>query len=66
MAYLTMFGSFGPDFFREYSALTDFDSEGFFALRRDIYLLYPLLVHVLLCGVSYLADIENRLKKLKV
>ena len=66
LAYLTMFGSFGDDFFREYGALTPFDRDGFFARRRGIYLLYPLLVHVLLCGPAYLRDIENTLQNLKV
>ncbi|HHK74858.1 MAG TPA: fructosamine kinase, partial [Rhizobiales bacterium] len=68
LAFMTMFGSFGEAFFQEYSALTpfDFDTQGFFGLRRDIYLLYPLLVHVLLCGASYLRDIENILQKLKI
>ncbi len=64
LAFMTMFGSFGDDFFSHYSALTEFDAQGFFKTRRRIYLLYPLLVHVLLCGPSYLRDIENSLDEL--
>ena len=66
LAFMTMFGSFGPAFFDAYGALADFDSKGFFELRRDIYLLYPLLVHVLLCGASYLHGIDRTLRRLGI
>ncbi len=64
LAFMTMFGSFGNDFFNHYSTLIDFDADGFFKIRRRIYLLYPLLVHVLLCGPSYICEIENTLDEL--
>jgi fructosamine-3-kinase len=64
LAFMTMFGSFGPAFFDAYGALADFDASGFLELRRDIYLLYPQLVHVLLCGASYLHGIDRTLRRL--
>ena len=40
-------------FFETYSELRPFDRGGFFDARRDLYNLYPLLVHVRLFGGSY-------------
>ncbi len=66
LAFMTMFGSFGPAFFDAYAMLAPFEARGFFELRRDIYLLYPQLVHVLLCGVSYLHGIDRTLRRLGI
>jgi fructosamine-3-kinase len=37
--------------------------EGFFEARRDLYNLYPLLVHVRLFGGSYVGDVERTLAR---
>ena len=46
------FGSFGDAFFARYRELRPL-ADGFFELRRDIYNLYPLLVHTTLFGGHY-------------
>lgn len=63
LAFMTMFGSFGREFFDTYAALAAFEAKGFFETRCDIYLLYPLLVHVLVCSPSYASGIERILDK---
>lgn len=52
LAYTTLFGTFGSAFFERYQQLRPIDA-GFFEERRDIYNLYPLLVHVRLFGGNY-------------
>ena len=65
LAFMTMFGTAGGAFFSAYSALRpEFDAEGFFDVRRDVYLIYPHLTHVLICGLSYASGIESRLSRL--
>lgn len=36
---------------------------GFVEVRRDLYTLYPLLVHVRLFGGGYVADLDRTLPK---
>jgi fructosamine-3-kinase len=63
LAFATLFGTFGEAFFASYE--TRFPLEpGFHAERRDIYNLYPRLVHVRLFGSGYLAGIESTLARL--
>jgi len=52
LAFSTLFGTFGEPFFRRYTELRPI-RPGFFEVRRDLYNLYPLLVHVRLFGGSY-------------
>lgn len=61
LAFITLFGTFGESFFAKYSELRGIRS-GFFEVRRDIYNLYPLLVHVRLFGSSYLSGVERVLR----
>lgn len=63
LAFTTLFGTFGKPFFERYHELRPIP-DGFFELRKDIYNLYPLLVHVRLFGSSYLSGIEQVLKRL--
>ena len=52
LAFATLFGTFGDEFFvryREHRPL----SANFFECRREIYNLYPLLVHIRLFGGGY-------------
>ena len=52
LAFGTLFGPFGETFFESYGALRPI-APGFFDLRKDIYLTYPLLVHAALFGGGY-------------
>ena len=65
LAFTTMFGTFGEAFFEAYEALLPI-KPGFHELRREIYNLYPTLVHLRLFGQSYLGGIERILARLGV
>jgi fructosamine-3-kinase len=58
LAFSTLFGTFGEPFFRCYAELRPI-RPGFFEVRRDIYNLYPLLVHVRLFGGSYRGQVAG-------
>jgi fructosamine-3-kinase len=62
LAFITLFNTFGEEFFNRYQELAPIEP-GFFEERKDIYNLYPLLVHVRLFGGGYLRSIENTLAK---
>lgn len=62
LAFGTMFGSFNAPFFRRYEEISPL-APGFWEERREIYLLYPLLVHTRLFGGSYLAGIDRILDR---
>ncbi len=70
LAFITLFGTFGDAFFRRYTearAEADDpwpDPEGFWRTRRDVYLLFPLLVHARLFGGSYVAQVSGVLSRL--
>lgn len=61
-AFITLFSTFGPAFFNRYNEVRPV-APGFFEERRDIYNLYPLLVHVRLFGGGYVASVESALEK---
>jgi len=63
LAFATLFGTFGEAFFEAYEGLMKLEP-GFHEERRDIYNLYPLLVHVRLFGSGYLARIDATLGRL--
>jgi len=65
LAFTTMFGTFGHAFFEAYESLAPLEPE-FHEVRRDLYNLYPTLVHVRLFGASYLAPIERTLARLGI
>ncbi len=52
LAFSTLFSTFGNAFFSRYEELRPI-APGFFEARRDIYNLYPLLVHAALFGGQY-------------
>jgi fructosamine-3-kinase len=58
LAFSTLFGTFGEPFFRRYAELRPI-RPGFFEVRRDVYNLYPLLVHVRLFGGSYRGQVAG-------
>ncbi len=62
LAFATLFGTFGGPFFDRYSELRPL-RPGFFEVRRDLYNLYPLLVHVRLFGGGYLGSVERTLDR---
>lgn len=62
LAFTTLFGTFGPAFFEAYQALSPLEP-GFFEMRRDLYNLYPLLVHVRLFGSSYLSGVSSAIAR---
>lgn len=62
LAFTTLFHTFGPEFFDEYHSRRAIEP-GFFEIRRDIYNLYPLLVHVRLFGGSYISTVDHVLAR---
>lgn len=62
LAFTTLFGTFGRPFFDRYQELREIPP-GFFEERRDIYNLYPLLVHVRLFGGSYVDSVDQTLRR---
>jgi fructosamine-3-kinase len=63
LAFATLFGTFGKVFFEVYESVLPLQP-GFHELRRDLYNLYPRLVHVRLFGAGYLAGIDATLARL--
>jgi fructosamine-3-kinase len=62
LAFSTLFSTFGEAFFKRYSELRPI-KPGFFEERRDLYNLYPLLVHVRLFAGPYVAQVEKTLDR---
>ncbi len=62
LAFSTLFGTFSDPFFRRYEEIRPL-KPGFFEMRRDLYNLYPLLVHVRLFGGSYVQGVARILKR---
>jgi fructosamine-3-kinase len=62
LAFITLFGTFGRPFFERYGEIRPLRA-GFFETRRDIYNLYPLLVHVRLFGGGYVAAVDQTLAR---
>lgn len=60
LAFITLFSTFGPSFFDQYSRSKPI-RPGFFETRRHVYNLYPLLVHARLFGGGYGAQVERTL-----
>ncbi len=63
LAFSTLFGTFGDSFFDAYRSVFELD-EDFFAVRKDIYNLYPNLVHAVLFGRSYVPAVLRVLDRL--
>lgn len=62
LAFITLFDTFGRPFFERYHEQRPI-APGFFEERRHLYNLYPLLIHVRLFGGSYLAAVEQTLRR---
>lgn len=65
LAFILLFNTFGETFFHAYSEVHPL-SEDFYETKVPIYQIYPLLVHVALYGSSYVGQLEEVLKRLKV
>jgi fructosamine-3-kinase len=62
LAFSTLFGTYGDTFFRRYGEHRPI-RPGFFEARRDIYNLYPLLVHTRLFGGQYAGQVDSILRR---
>ena len=65
LAYISLFDSFDAAFFERYEEIRGVD-ERFYEARRDLYSLYPLLVHVYFFGGAYLRLVRNTLDRFGV
>ena len=65
LAFILLFNTFGDTFFNTYSEVHPL-SEDFYESKVPLYQIYPLLVHVALYGSSYVGQLEQILKRLKV
>ena len=63
LSFISLFDSFGAAFFERYEEIRGLDKR-FYETRRDLYSLYPLLVHVYFFGGAYLQSIRNTLDRL--
>jgi fructosamine-3-kinase len=63
LAFTTLFGGFPKAFYQRYFTLRP-TTPGYEARRRDIYLLYPLLVHAALFGAPYDASVARLLDRI--
>jgi fructosamine-3-kinase len=62
LAFISLFNSFGDTFFQRYQEIRGI-RPGFFAERRDLYNLYPLLAHVYFFGGGYLGSVQDTLRR---
>jgi fructosamine-3-kinase len=62
LAFISLFDSFGRPFFDRYQEIRPI-RDGFFEVRRDLYNLYPLLVHTYYFGGGYLGSVRNILAR---
>lgn len=63
LAFSTLFGTFNGSFFERYNEIRPLQPE-FMEVRRDIYNLYPLLVHIRLFGAGYVSSVDRILRRL--
>ena len=63
LSFISLFDSFGAAFFERYEEIRGID-ERFYETRRDLYSLYPLLVHVYFFGGGYLDSVRRTLGRL--
>ena len=65
LSFISLFNSFGEAFLKRYDEIRGID-ERFYETRRDLYSLYPLLVHVYFFGGGYLDAVRNTLNRFGV
>lgn len=62
LAFTTLFHTFEEPFYERYDELNGI-ADGFWEVRKDLYNLYPLLVHVWHFGGSYVASARRTLER---
>ena len=62
LAFISLFNSFGDAFMRRYAEIRPI-RDGFFEGRRDLYNLYPLLIHTYYFGGGYLGSVQRILAR---
>lgn len=62
LAYMTLFDNLSEDFFASYSEISAIEPE-FFSVRKHVYNLYPLLIHLIIFGDKYIQPIDASLKR---
>jgi fructosamine-3-kinase len=65
LAFISLFNSFGGAFMRRYAEIRPIRA-GFFEGRRDLYNLYPLLIHTYYFGGGYLGSVQRILARFGV
>ncbi len=65
LAFISLFNSFGAVFLERYAEIRGIDGR-FFETRRDVYNLYPLLVHTYYFGGGYLDSVRDTLRRFGV
>jgi fructosamine-3-kinase len=63
LSFATMYATFGEGFFRRYGELRPLRSD-YFDIRRDVYNLWPILVHARLFGGGYAKAVDITLTRL--
>jgi len=63
LAFIDLFHTFGDAFYEAYEARRPIDA-GYRRWRRDLYQVFPLLVHVALFGGAYVDGLRERLRRL--
>ena len=63
LSFATMFSTFGEGLFRRYGELRSLRPD-FFDICRDLYNLWPLLIHARLFGGGYVKGVETTLTRL--
>ncbi len=67
LAFITLFGTFGKVFFGEYERCSGSTIDpDFWRTRRDVYVVYPLLVHCALFGDTYASQLSGVLDRVGV
>ncbi len=64
IAYVDAFGAFGPEFMQRYQELRPLTPE-FWELRRHVYALYPLLMHVYYFGDRFLPHLDRTIAQVR-
>ena len=65
LAFISLFNSFGGAFMQRYAEILPI-RDGFFETRRDLYNLYPLLIHTYYFGGGYLGSVQRILARFGV
>ena len=61
LAMSLLFGGFSKEFYKTYTEVYPLEKD--FKFRKDIYNLYPLLIHLNLFGKSYLRSVKTIVSK---